>query len=80
HYQCQPLVVSTTIDYGHDTYEIGPDIVGSRSENNNLPNESNRRINENLEFEQQEQQTDRNDVCDCYDQDKGVDTSENSQE
>ncbi|CAF3877318.1 unnamed protein product [Rotaria magnacalcarata] len=80
HYQCSPLVVSTTIDCGYDTYEIGPDIVDSRSENNNSSNENNRRINETLEFERLEQQIDRNYVCDCYDQDKGVDTSENSQD
>ncbi|CAF4557438.1 unnamed protein product, partial [Rotaria sp. Silwood2] len=84
YHQSQSLLISTplleSIDRGTSNYDIGLNVNASTSANNNLLIDKSRRNNENLEFERQEQQIERNDICDCYYQDETLNISDNNRE
>ncbi|CAF3048488.1 unnamed protein product [Rotaria sp. Silwood2] len=84
HNQSQSLLVPTplskSIDRDTDTCEICSDVIAPMPANNNLSIGKDRRNNENLEFERQEQQIERNDICDCDYQDEIVHISDNNLE
>ncbi|CAF2590233.1 unnamed protein product [Rotaria sp. Silwood2] len=84
YHQSQSLLISTplleSIDRGTSNDDIGLNVNASTSANNNLLIDKSRRNNENLEFERQEQQIERNDICDCYYQDETLNISDNNRE
>ncbi|CAF2632351.1 unnamed protein product [Rotaria sp. Silwood2] len=84
HHQSESLLVPTQVSESIDrrtaTCNIDSDVIAPISTNNNSLIAKNRWKNENFEFEQQQQQIDRNGICDCYYQDDIVNTSDNNQE